>query len=172
MSIRRLSLFVASALTLAATSAIANPAQVNVTWAPIDSLAEVKQNSVNRGQLRPEEWTKALGDYLRDSAAKQLPPGETLDVTINDVKLAGNFEPWRGPNAQDIRIMKDIYPPSMDVHYKLIGANGAVIRETDAKLRDLNYLQHDLTPTDSDPLRYDKRMINDWVRREFRRDNA
>ena len=52
----------------------------------------------------------ALGALMRTMTALQL--------TIDDIKLAGSFEPWRGPDAQDIRFLKDIYPPSMNLHYR------------------------------------------------------
>ena len=45
-------------------------------------------------------------------------------------------------------------------------ADGSVIREGTSRLRDLAYLQHTV-PTSTDQLRYDKRMVDDWLRREF-----
>jgi len=155
-------------LALASTAAMANTdsSRVQVTWAPDQQLSEVKDNPMQRGWLKPKDWEKMLADHLAQRADRLLPPGEQLQVTIDDVKLAGSFEPWQGPAAQDIRFLKDIYPPSMDLHYRLLGADGATVREGHAKLRDLAYLQHTV-PSSTDQLRYDKRMIDDWLRREF-----
>jgi Protein of unknown function (DUF3016) len=160
------------AMIVVATSALADASRVKVTWAPFDTLSEVKQNQMQRGWLRPEDWTKELGNYLSERANAQLPPGQQLEVTIDDIKLAGDYEPWRGPRAQDIRVMKDIYPPRIELHYRLIGADGTTLRESQNKLRDLSYLQNNVMPTDTDPLRYDKHMIDTWVRTEFRRDKT
>jgi len=44
--------------------------------------------------------------------------------------------------------------------------DGSTIREDEAKLRDGSYLQRSI-PTNTDPLRYDKRMIGEWLRKEF-----
>lgn len=154
-------------LTASAVAQASDTARVQVTWAPNDQLSEVRQNSMHRGYLQPAQWQQSLGDYLRRRAERLLPAGQQLDVTIDDIKLAGDFEPWRGPDMQDVRFMKDIYPPRIDLHFRLTGASGATLREGSAKLRDLAYLQHAL-PNDSDPLRYDKRMIGDWLRAEFR----
>lgn len=142
------------------------PERVQVTWAPTETLSEVKDNPMQRGWLRPKDWTKDLGDHLRKRADVVLPDGEQLSVTIDDIKLAGAFEPWRGPAAQDIRFLKDLYPPRMDLHYSLTGADGTIIREGQSRLRDGAYLQHTVT-TSTDPLRYDKRMIDVWLRKEF-----
>ena len=141
-------------------------ARVQVTWAPTATLSEVKDNQLNRGWLRPQEWMKSLGDHLRQRADRVLPAGEQLQVTIDDIKLAGAYEPWRGPDAQDIRILTDLYPPRIDLHYTLRGSDGAMLREGNNKMRDNSYLQRTV-PASTDPLRYDKRLIDDWLRKEF-----
>ena len=152
----------------AALAAVSKPPErIQVTWAPTEQLAEVKNNQFNRGWLRPAEWEQQIGDYLRNSADKILPPGQQLQVHVNDISLAGSFEPWRQPGAQDIRILKDIYPPWLNLHYTLLAADGKVIREGEAKLRDGSYLQREVPGYPTDPLRYDKRMIDDWLKDEF-----
>ena len=156
-------LLVASAMAQAADTS-----RVQVNWAPNDQLSEVKQNSSHRGYMEPAQWQKALGDYLRRRAERLLPPGQRLVVTIDDIKLAGDYEPWRGVDMQDVRILKDLYPPRMDLHFRLTDASGKTLREGSAKLRDLAYLQRGL-PNDNDPLRYDKRMIGNWLGAEFGR---
>jgi len=164
--------FIAALLFLFAVPALAEVAdttRIQVKWAPDDQLTEVRQNSQNRGYMQPAQWQKALGDYLRRRAERLLPAGQRLDVSIDDIRLAGAFEPWRGPNMQDVRILKDLYPPRIDLHFRLLDANGATLREGSAKLRDLAYLQHAL-PNDNDPLRYDKRLLGEWLDSEFRRD--
>lgn len=155
----------------AAGTAPGGDARVHVSWAPTASLSEVRDNPTQRGWMRPQEWQKQLATYLVRRADALLLPGQTLDVHIDDIKLAGAFEPWRGPDAQDIRFMKDIYPPRIQLHFKLLDADGKVLREGERKLQDLAYLQHSL-PNTIDPLGYDKRLIGNWLSREFRRDQA
>ncbi|MDR3386293.1 MAG: DUF3016 domain-containing protein [Rudaea sp.] len=142
--------------------------RVQVAWAPIETLSEVKDNPMQRGWLRPEDWMKTLGDYLRKRSDILLPPGQQLRVTIDDIKLAGDFEPWRAPSAQDIRFLTDLHPPRIDLHYTLLAPDGSTIREGKDRLRDLSYLQRTV-PTTTDPLRYDKRLIDDWLRKQFAR---
>jgi hypothetical protein len=162
----------AAVLALAAVAAFAAPSKppsrIEVSWAPPEQLAEVKNNQFNRGWLRTDDWEQRLGDHLRKTADRILPPDQQLQVHVNDISLAGSFEPWHQPGTQDIRILKDIYPPWLNLHYTLLAADGSTIREGDAKLRDGSYLQRDPPGYASDPLRYDKRMIDDWLSSEFK----
>ena len=146
------------------------PARVQVTWAPPADLTEVQDNPMQYGILRPADWMQALGDYMRLRADRVLPAGQQLHVTIQDITLAGSFEPWHvhAPGLDDARFVKDIYPPRLKLHYTLMAADGSILREKDVRLIDLGFLQHTGLPTDTDPLRYDKRQIEDWVKREFR----
>lgn len=147
------------------------PARIQVGFAPDKQLSEVKNNPTWRGWMKPADWQKSLSEHLRKRADRVLPPGQQLQVTINDIKLAGDYEPWRGPNFEDVRIMKDLYPPRIDLHYRLLDADGAVIREGDSRLRDMSYLQRTV-PFNNDALRYDKRLLDDWLNREFVRAQA
>jgi hypothetical protein len=164
-------LFTVATLALSACATTAPrekvmPDRVQVAWAPTEKLSEVRDHPQWRGWLKPDEWQRMLSEHLRKRADVVLPPGERLEVTIDDIKLAGDYEPWRGPNLEDVRIMKDIYPPRLDLHYRLLGADGAPIRSGENKLRDMGYLQRTL-PSSNDPLRYDKRQIDEWLRKEF-----
>lgn len=143
------------------------PARIQVTWAPTEQLSELKNNPPNRGWLRPDQWMQSLGDSLRKSADRILPPGQQLRVHVDDISLAGRYEPFYRPGQQDVRIMRDVYSPWMNLHFVLLAADGSTIREGDAKLSDGAYLRRSVPGSPTDPLRYDKRMIDEWLRREF-----
>jgi hypothetical protein len=165
-------LFVASS-GLISSNAIARtelPSRVQVTWAPPEELTEVQDNPMQYGILRPADWMQALGDYMRLRADRVLPAGQQLHVTIQDITLAGSFEPWHvhAPGLDDARFVKDIYPPRLKLHYTLMASDGGILREKDVRLIDLGFMQHTGLPTDTDPLRYDKRQILDWLNHEFR----
>jgi hypothetical protein len=101
-------------------------------------------------------------------ATTLLPAGDRLEVSITDIKLAGGYEPWHGPQLRYVRFMKDVYPPRIDLDFKLTDSNGKVVREGSRKLRDLGYLQNGAARVgNTDPLRYDKALIDSWLRREL-----
>jgi hypothetical protein len=54
----------------------------------------------------------------------------------------------------------------MDLHYTL-EQNGQVIKSGDARMADMNYQQSFNQYFDSDPLRYEKRMIDTWFTKEI-----
>ena len=95
----------------------------------------------------------------------RIADGEQLDITVTDIDLAGDYEPWRNLN-QDVRIVRDIYPPRMRLYFTLRDSQGNVVSEGERRLSDLGFLQGSGL-LDTDPLRYEKRMIDSWTRREF-----
>jgi hypothetical protein len=87
-------------------------------------------------------------------------------VTITDLHRAGRYEPWRGMHMQDVRIVRDHYPPSMKLEVRHLGANGEVLAEGTRELRDAGFLTTGSHPV-RDNLYYEKRMIDRWARDEL-----
>lgn len=141
--------------------------QVRVSWTDPDRFTETRE-SRGRGLASTGQRLQQLGRHLVRSAERWLEPGQRLDVNITDLKLAGGFEPWHGPQYNDVRIVRNIYPPRLDLSFTLTSADGSVIASGDRKLRDMGFLTHS-TVNNSDNLRYEKRMLDDWLRREFAR---
>ncbi|MEO6076880.1 MAG: DUF3016 domain-containing protein [Dokdonella sp.] len=126
-----------------------------------DQFREIRQNR-NYGDVRDGSWLVALQKYVVDRAGRRLDAGQHLDVNITDIKRAGDFEPLRGPNFNDIRVVKDIYPPRIDLNYAIKDGSGSVIREGRDELTDLAFLRR-IVRNDTDPLRYEKRLIDEWL---------
>ena len=137
---------------------------VAVRWENPAAFTEVRQRPAG-AQRDDFSWIPALARHLRDSAAGRIADGEQLDITVTDIDLAGDYEPWRNLN-QDVRIVRDIYPPRMRLYFTLRDSQGNVVSEGERRLSDLGFLQGSGL-LDTDPLRYEKRMIDSWTRREF-----
>jgi hypothetical protein len=156
---------------LAIGSAEASAPVVKVDWSDPSTFPGIKQDTC-RSVVKPEEWLGELAEHLQRRAANLLDDGQTLEVTFTDVRRAGQCEPWRGAGFDNVRVIKETYPsPQIDLHYVLRGADGTVIREGDGKLRDPAFMQHG-TPDSSDPLRYEKRLLDDWLRKQFPRSDG
>ena len=149
-----------------APRALSGDSPVQVSWSDPAKFTELR-SSANRWEAERGNWVYDLAAYIRTTAAPRLAPGQTLEVTINDIKRAGDYEPQHGPRAQDIRIMKEIYPPRMTLAYVLKDAQGNVVKESaEEKLIDMGYLSSGVgLLSDSDSLRYEKRMLKDWLRK-------
>jgi len=116
---------------------------------------------------RTEDVLAALKKYLIEQANRYVPSGFKFTVTVTDIDRAGAFEPWHGPEFDDIRIVKDLYPPHIKLIFRLTDAEGTVVVEAKRDLRDLNFLTK-FTLDREDSLRYEKTLIDDWLRAEFR----
>ena len=153
------------AALLATGFAVASTPPVSVGWTDPAAFAEVRENTC-RSSSRPQEWLGELARYLQRRAGKVLGAGQHLDITITDIRRAGACEPWRGPQLDDVRVIKNLYSPRIDLRYALTDANGNVVRKGESRLRDAAFLSRGSMRRD-DPLRYEKRMLNDWLRSKF-----
>ena len=138
---------------------------VSVRWSDPAQFTELRY-SLNRHEAERGDWVRQLAIYLQSRSAQRLPAGERMDVEILDIQRAGEYEYLFG-GATDIRVLRDIYPPRMRLHVRRTGADGHVIEDGERRLSDLAYLAGPQPLSGSDPLRYEKRMIDQWVRREL-----
>jgi DUF3016 family protein len=114
--------------------------------------------------IKANDYLEPLKAYIAQRAARVLAPGQRLDIEVTDVDRAGEYEPWRGPRMDDVRVIKDIYPPRIDLDFVLYGADGKVLRKGHRSLRDLSFLSHNFA-ADNDSLRYEKSLIDQWLRK-------
>jgi hypothetical protein len=108
-----------------------------------------------------------IKQFVETKAASYLAAGQALEVKFTDIDLAGEFEPQRGPQFMDVRIVKDLYAPRFNLEFKLTGAAGKVISDGQRKLRDLNFMSR-LTLSSSEPLRFEKDILKDWLHDEIK----
>lgn len=144
---------------------------VDVRWNDPSGFTEIRR-STNRFEAERGNWVSDIAEYLRKSAARELAPGQALAINIVDIERAGSYEPWQGVNARDIRFMRDIYPPRLTLQYRLTDAQGGVVAEGETKLQDTGYLHTSGLASSTDPLRYEKKLIDDWARRDLRKLSA
>ncbi|SFN10745.1 DUF3016 domain-containing protein [Dokdonella immobilis] len=163
-----LGLALASAATVAAE--VSDASRVSVNWTDPAQFTEVRYSHA-LGQPKPETWLESMRKTVVQRADKLLKPGQHLEVTLTDVKLAGQYEPWRGPAYRDVRVVRDMYPPRIDLRFSLTDANGSVIASGERKLRDPGFLTRG-TPNGSDSYRFENRLLKDWLVREFGADDS
>lgn len=109
-------------------------------------------------------YLELLKEHIVQRAPAYLAEGQVLTMTFTDVDLAGDFEPWRGPDFDRVRIVKDIYPPRLVFTYKVTDAAGAVVKEGSERLVELGFQIHGSPTNAQDALRYEKVMIDNWLR--------
>jgi len=165
------SLLAACALAFASAAGAdpqpAGDSRVQIDWTKPGNFSEEKTYAgTGLGRQDPDEWLVNLAKHLRYRAERVLPSNDHLAVTFTNVQLAGTYEPWRGPRWDDVRIIKNQYPPRIDLKFTLTDAHGAVVKQGERKLRDPAFMQRGIL-NETDPLRFEKRMLDDWLRSEL-----
>jgi len=150
----------AIALTLSLIGTWAS-ATVEVSFVKPEQFLDIKDANFRR----QDDYLEALQKHFQKIGEKTL-PGKDLKIEITDVDLAGRVEPRR--NGMDmIRILRDMADgPMIQLRY-VVSENGAEVRRGEARLWDAAYLTGFNSYSDTDPLRYEKRMIDNWFKREF-----
>ena len=163
--------FAALALALSAVLVAAESgkpgSRVDIIFVQPEKFTDCKDEyrDTGRGQkyILPE-----IRSTIEKIASRYLAAGQHLEIRITDIDLAGGFEPWHNLGNDDIRYMRDIYPPRMELQFRLTGPDGKVISENRRKLQDSAFMLTGGFPA-SDSLRYEREMLRDWMAREFRR---
>jgi len=174
-----LPLFGLAALLAAGCS---TPATSSSPSAPYTSPANASVTNVTVTFHDPERFTDARSSFgsttdhgyldiltaeLKKTASLYVKADQKLEVTFTDIDLAGDFRPDR-VSMDDVRLIKEIYRPRMTLTFKLTGADGKVVKEGDRTLVDSYFMDNVNLMGRNDPLFYDKEMLINWVRDEFK----
>jgi len=146
---------------LCAAEATKAPARTEVIFVQPENFADVKDGDFGTDKGR-DAILDQVREFIVERAEKALPAGQKLTVSFTDIDLAGEYEPWRGPQFSDIRIVKSIYAPRFNFTYKVTDAAGNTVKEGKEQLRDLAFDMR-LTIDRQDPLRYEKDILKDWI---------
>jgi Protein of unknown function (DUF3016) len=155
-------LLAATPVTAPASPADQTDKRVEVIFDHPEKFTDIKGDSMDSPKGR-DVMLDQIRDILETAGAGVIPAGQKLTITFTDIDLAGEYEPWRGGQWSDVRIIKDIYPPHFVFSYKLTDAAGAVLKEDKVDLRDLTFMMR-VTISRDEPLRFEKDILNDWIR--------
>lgn len=145
---------------LLALCAAAAQADVQVKFVNPEKFSDIKDNS----GFRDQDVLKDIEAHLVQQAQKTL-PGRDVRISVTDVNLAGEVEPfWR--SVQWLRVMRTVTLPSIEFKYEVL-EGGKVVQQGDVRLRDMNYQDGFNAYSSGDTLRYEKRMIDRWFKQEF-----
>ena len=143
---------------------VASTSAVSVELGDFNTMRETRYL---RGMQRrdTEQMVQRLATWLAKRAERVLPAGQRLEVVLVDVDLAGDYTPGRGPEMDHVRVVKDLYPPRIELSWRVEDADGTQTDEGEAVLTDMGFLSR--TTVGSDALRYEKRMLDNWLRERF-----
>lgn len=156
-------------LISAVIGAISAYADVKVGWKSPDAYRDIRVNDMS-----PERSLnlirERLGAHIDEQAQRYIPEGSTLRIRVVDLDLAGEIEPWWGPQFDSVRIIRSIYPPSIELEYTLEDGEGRTLKEGRERITDLNF-DFGVNRRSLDRFEYEKEMLSSWLRRTFRDDD-
>jgi len=158
-------LFVLAAVAVPLAAPLAAQAAVEVTFTNPDKYIDARPRGHTGTKDRDAALVK-LRQHLEKQGERLLKSGQDLKIEVLDVDLAGRVDWWR-THLHDIRIMRNVDSPAMKVRYTLT-ENGTVLASGEEWMRDLSYLNGITAVANSnDPLKYEKTMLTDWLRKRF-----
>jgi Protein of unknown function (DUF3016) len=136
---------------------LAGPAAagVKVSFADPKRLADA--------DLRGVDVVKDLRTYFQRLSSR-LDRGIDLNVTVLDIDATGFDMSTRGPSSY--RVLSGATWPKIKLRYALT-KNGKVIASGEEWVTDQIYRAHAGMASSSDPLRYEKNMLDDWFSARF-----
>ena len=147
----------------AAASEPETPARVSVVFVKPEVFTDAGYSKTERGS---PAILMQLQRFIADTGARYLPESMRLEIKITDIDLAGDFELFRGPQFEHVRVNKSIYPPRIALEFRVVDAGDQTIKEGQRQLTDLNYQLRVDYPRE-DPLRHEKEILRDWLRGEL-----
>lgn len=152
------------ATVLASSPAVA--ATVQVTFKDADKFTDFGDTARVVPDARRIAMLGELRSHTQRRAAGRIPEKSQLVVTVTDIDMAGNFETARAPQVNPVRIYRDVNPPRIRLEFTLTDYTGQILKEGKRELTDAAYLKTDIEYR-NDLLRYEKKLIDDWIAREF-----
>lgn len=145
-------------LSLTAPTALAS--DVGVAF-----LAPEKYQDAGLNQSDIDRNLRTLEQHLQQLGKRYLPPTQTLKLEILDIDLAGRYESWQPPPLHDVRIMRSSGAawPMIKLRYTL-SEGDRVLKQGEESVTDMSYLDRVKTYSESDLLRHEKQMLEDWFR--------
>lgn len=144
---------------------------VAVSWTDPAGFSEIR-NSGNRFEAARGDWVRSIARHIGQRAERVLAPGERLEVEITDIQRAGQYEPVAG-RMDRVRMVRDIHPPRIELRFARYDASGALLDRGERELTDIGFLSHSAHALHShDPLRHEKRLLDQWIRRELAGDGS
>jgi hypothetical protein len=137
--------------------------RVSVTFIEPDKFTDAR-----RAELEPTSTgvLDELQKFIVTTGARYVPENMKLNIRVTNVDLAGDFELFRGPQADQVRITKGLYPPHIVLVFAVVDSAEKVIKSGKRDLTDIDYQLRSVYPRE-DYLRYEKDILRDWLRAEF-----
>ncbi|MBQ4890627.1 DUF3016 domain-containing protein [Shewanella sp. MMG014] len=137
---------------------------VKVEWQEPKNYRDLKTATEVKSRFE-QRFFDTMTKNINKEAEKILKPNQKLEMVVSDVDLAGDLRPTFGAtSANELRIVKDLYPPRMTFTYRITEGDNVVIAG-DEKLVDMNFMYGVNSTRNQRPFEYETRMLKDWLKK-------
>lgn len=150
-------------LSLAALHA----AEVSIVWQEPETFRDIEAGNLMAQKQFQQRVIDELGRHIKAAADQYLPDQYRLNMTVTDVDLAGDVEYFFTRFPDGIRIVRDLYFPSIEFTYELTDETGTVRITGQENVRDIGFQFAGSRFITNAPFGYEKRMIDKWFRDTF-----
>jgi hypothetical protein len=147
--------------SLVAADAPRADSRVVVVFEHSENFLDVRDSAVPTVAGR-DRILASLRDYIVRSAPAFLPPGDSLRLVFANIKLAGVFAVGELPPGG--RLVSAGTPPLFLFGCVVTDPSGKVVRKSSEKLEPEYFMGLFRNADPGDPLRYDKAVLDDWMR--------
>jgi hypothetical protein len=145
-----------------AAGALPDTGRVQVGWQDPNQFTEV-QLAANKRRALEGDWVRQLALYIQRTADRHLPAGQKMLVMIQDVKRAGD----RRGVGEGVPVVRGVSAPSIRLRFVRTDTYGRIVSQGTPTLEDLSVLGGPTRSRGSDPLVFEKRLVDGWLDREF-----
>lgn len=130
--------------------------EAKVTWKDFNDYRDVFPANEVKGSYH-KRVAKQFEKHI-SKLAEQLPEGYKLNVTFEDIDLAGDAR----MNMQDVRVIKPIYFPRLIISYTLKDKSGETLSSAEnIVLKDMSFMDRIKRGRETS-FYYEKQLLSEW----------
>jgi hypothetical protein len=145
---------------LLAPGASAGEARVN--WVNPEKFTDIRSGEESPADALNTVKTEFKQIFARLS--KHLPQGYVMEVSVEDVDLAGEVRYRLSHSTKNYRIVKDIDWPKLKFSYSIRDEQQREVASGKEELRDLDFAAK--INTSNSQFKFEEQMLKDWFKRE------
>ncbi|KLU99147.1 DUF3016 domain-containing protein [Photobacterium aphoticum] len=133
---------------------------VQVTWEDPQNYRDIQAATGSQSKFEASTF-KYLTQSFSKNVKRYLPDGQTLQVTVTNLDLAGEVNIPR-----DVRVLDHNTPPRITFTY-VVKDGDNVVTQGDADLSSLGYQGKVIGLARDRPYPYENQMIKEWAKKTF-----
>lgn len=145
----------------------AQAAVLEIEWIDTKSYRDIRASSESQKGFE-ERVIRNLTEFFRAAVEEHFPADQTLYVRITDLDLAGDVNYFFTRYNQPVRVVRNIFFPSIEFSYELRDAQDQVIKSGDENIKDMGFLFSGVRSLKNPPFNYEKQLIDDWFKNTFK----